>query len=154
MASWRWRGAAGWDGFTSVLGSTPQEVCTVHDALVSFNGPAGPSGHAVKIMTDNQNTANIINKGAAKADACYTVAMELLWSCVEQDIRLQAEWRPRTMNQLADYWSKIAEPDDWSLRSSTFRWLDRLWGRPFDIDLFASHRNQHLPIYYSALLHT
>ncbi|KXZ42260.1 hypothetical protein GPECTOR_173g206 [Gonium pectorale] len=115
----------------------------------SFDGPAGLGGHAVKVITDNLNAANIINKGAAKADACYEVAVELLWYCVERDIRLQAEWRPRTMNQLADYWSKVAEPDAWSLLGSAFRRLNRLWG-PFDIDLFASHRNHHLPTYYSA----
>ncbi|KXZ57056.1 hypothetical protein GPECTOR_5000g1283 [Gonium pectorale] len=139
----------GWDGRTSTFGSTPQELRAILHALQSFDGPAGLGGHAVKVITDNLNAANIINKGAAKADACYEVAVELLWYCVERDIRLQAEWRPRTMNQLADYWSKVAEPDDWSLLGSAFRRLNRLWG-PFDIDLFASHRNHHLPTYYSA----
>ncbi|GFR51496.1 hypothetical protein Agub_g13861 [Astrephomene gubernaculifera] len=138
----------GWDPKTRQYASTPQELKAVLNALRSFDSPAGLSGHAVKVITDNLNTANIINKGAAKADACYEVAYDLLWFCVERDIRLQAEWRPRERNQLADYISKMSDPDDWSLQRSVFKRLSEMWG-PFEVDLFASDSNHHLPTYYS-----
>jgi ribonuclease HI len=140
--------SGGWSSRTRGFASTPQELQAVLNALQSFRQPAGLDGHCVRVITDNLNSANIINKGAAKADACYEVAYKLLWWCVERDVRLQAEWRPRGRNQLADYISKMREPDDWSLRRSVFRKLEKSWG-PFDIDLFSSASNHHLPAYYS-----
>ena len=138
----------GWDARTAAQGSTPQELRAVLNALRSFANPAGLSGHTVKVLTDNLNAANIINKGSAKADSCYTVAMELFWFCVGRGIQLQAEWRPRTENDLADLLSKLDEPDDWALQSNVFSWLSSLWG-PFTVDLFASAANHQLPTYYS-----
>ena len=137
-----------WDSNRSRLGSTPQELQAILDALQSFCLPAGLDGHTVRVITDNLNAANIINKGSARADSCHAVACELQWFCVERSIDLQAEWRPRTLNQVADLWSKLVEPDDWQLDPNAFSQLNGLWG-PFDIDLFASHLNNHLPAYYS-----
>ncbi len=137
-----------WDAATSRLGSTPQELSAVLQALRSFHRPAGLEGHTVRVITDNLNAANIINKGSAKASSCHEVAVELMWHCVDSGIDLQAEWRPRTANQVADYWSKLREPDDWGLAAAAFACLEREWG-PFDIDLFASHKNNVVPTHYS-----
>ncbi|PNW81631.1 hypothetical protein CHLRE_06g253975v5 [Chlamydomonas reinhardtii] len=137
-----------WDGRISSFGSTPQELQAVLNGLRSFQGPAGLEGQTIRVMTDNLNAANIINKGSAKADNCYVVAYELLWYCVERNIRLEAQWVPRDKNQFADYLSKIQDPDDWAVSDSTFTALSKQWG-PFDIDLFASHRTHRLPAYYA-----
>lgn len=138
-----------WDSRVSSYGSTPQELQAVLNGLRSFRSPAGLDGQVVRVMTDNLNAANIINKGSAKADNCYTVAYELLWYCVEHDIRLDAQWIPRDKNKYADYLSKIQEPDNWTISDSVFTSLSKAWG-PFDIDLFASHHNHRLPAFYAA----
>ncbi|KXZ41865.1 hypothetical protein GPECTOR_257g649 [Gonium pectorale] len=94
------------------------------------------------------NAANIVNKGSAKADNSHAVACNLHMYCFEQDIRLQAEWRPRKEDKFADFLSKLHDSDDWKLHPRLFQGLDRLWV-PFDIDLFASHTNHQVPRYYS-----
>ena len=109
---------------------------------------AGLSGRAVKVLTDNLNAANIVNKGSAKAKNSHKVACELHGFCFERDIRLQAEWRPREENKLADFLSKLKDADVWKLHPHAFERLSAKWG-PFDVDLFASHTNRQLSVYYS-----
>ena len=35
---------------------------------------------------------------------------------------------PREQNELADYYSRIVDCDDWMLNPSIFSWLDTIWG--------------------------
>ena len=56
------------------------------------------------------------------------------------DVKLEVEWVPREENDIADFYSKLIDPDDWEITDSFFEHLDELWG-PFTIDRFASYYN-------------
>jgi len=47
---------------------------------------------------------------------------------------------PEEQNELADFYSRIVDYDDWMLNSMVFVWLDSLGG-PHTTDRFASPRN-------------
>ena len=54
----------------------------------------------------------------------------------------------RTLNQKADYLSKIIDCDDWGLSIRLFNLLNQLWG-PFKTDWFASEHNAKTERFYS-----
>ena len=54
---------------------------------------------------------------------------------------------PRSLNDKADYLSKIIDYDDWELAPEFFQQLDGLWG-PYTVDCFASHYNKKVPKYF------
>ena len=137
-----------WGARLSAMGSTPQELQAVLNALQSFNSPAGLRHQVVCVITDSLNCANIIKSGSAKAENSYAIACEIFWYCIAEDITLQAEWRPREENVLADELSKLQDRDDWMVNRAVFKRLASAGG-PFDVDLFASHTNHLVPQYYS-----
>jgi len=137
-----------WGVKISAMGSTPQELHAVLNALKSFNSPAGLRHQVVCVITDSLNCANVINFGSAKADNSYAVACEIFWYCIAEHINLKAEWRPREENVMADYLSKLQDRDDWMVNRAVFKRLDAAWG-PFEVDLFASHTNHLVSHYYS-----
>ena len=58
-----------------------------------------------------------------------------------------SDWITRTLNQRADYYSKIVDYEDWCVSSDYFRNVDSRWG-PFTEDCFASYANAKLPRFY------
>ena len=51
-------------------------------------------------------------------------AYDIFSVCVRYSIELDFEWIPRTLNDKADYFSKILDVDDWGLSSKLF---DMMW---------------------------
>jgi len=74
--------------------------------------------------------------------------MNVFETCFQHGIRLQMEWIPRSLNDKADYISRIVDCDDWQLNPQIFCQLDALWG-PHTVDQFASPHNAQLPRYNS-----
>ena len=70
-------------------------------------------------------------------------ALEIFSVCVDNSIRLEPKWIPREQNELANYYSRIVDHDDYMLNPSVFAWLDELWG-PHSVDRFASPNNAQL----------
>ena len=56
----------------------------------------------------------------------------------------------RSLNEEADYISKIFDHDDWLIYPCVFAWLYSLWG-PFTVDNFVNHVNAKLSIFHSKL---
>ena len=63
--------------------------------------------------------------------------------CVKNHIHIEPEWIPREQNELADYYSRLVDFDDYRLNPAIFRWLDSLWG-PHSIDRFANPHNTQI----------
>ena len=63
-------------------------------------------------------------------------------------ICFQAQWIPCSENQVADYLSRIVDPDDWMLNPKLFQLISSRWG-PFHVDRMACHYNSHLPRFNS-----
>ena len=60
----------------------------------------------------------------------------------------QTQWIPRAENELADYLSRIVDPDDWMLSPDLFKLIANMWD-PFDVDRMACSYNSHLPRFNS-----
>jgi len=76
------------------------------------------------------------------------LARELFWFCLLHKITISVEWVPREANMFADEISKMLIPDDWSICTSYFNWLDDKWG-PHSIDLFSSNENNLCERFFS-----
>jgi len=58
-------------------------------------------------------------------------------------IHIELEWVPRKQNQLADYYSRLVDYDNYSLNPMVFEWFNSLWG-PYTVDRFASVHNARI----------
>ena len=96
----------------------------------------------VRWFTDNQNVAHILAVGSKKP-SLQTEVLAIFATAMSNQVRIEAEWIPRDLNQKADYISRINNYDDWSIDHSIFRWLDMKWG-PHTVDRFASHYSAQL----------
>jgi hypothetical protein len=72
--------------------------------------------------------------------------MDIFKLCFRQNITLETQWIPRSLNDRPDILSRFIDPDDWSLHPSVFRVLDARFG-PHSIDRFSSHYNAQLPVF-------
>ena len=59
---------------------------------------------------------------------------------IHNNIKLEPEWIPRSLNERADLLSRIVDYDDWMLNPVVFAEVDRLWG-PHSVDRFANWQN-------------
>ena len=66
--------------------------------------------------------------------------MDIFNFCLVNNIVLEAQWIPRSLNERADLLSRFVDKDGWSINSSVFRVIDAKWG-PHTIDQFTSHYN-------------
>lgn len=98
--------------------------------------------HRVRWFTDNQNVVRIINTGSRVAEL-QAVALEIFSLAFRHQIKIDPEWIPRDQNQLADYYSKLVDYDDWAINPMVFNALDVMWG-PHTVDRFANRDNAQL----------
>ena len=45
--------------------------------------------------------------------------------CIRYNIRLEPEWVPREMNELADYFSRVVDHHDWYVDHTVFAMVDK-----------------------------
>lgn len=126
-----------WNSDEQWRSSTWREMRAILLAIQSF----APSinGKCVKWFTDNQGCVSIVNKGSMKPDL-QSLALEVSEVCKSFNIELDIQWIPRELNDLADYYSKYVDCDDWSISKEFFEFMNDMWG-PFTIDRFASVDN-------------
>ena len=102
---------------------------------------------AGKLYADNKAVTFITDFGSNNSHL-DEIAKDIFCFTSAQGIRLSVEWISRTLNQRADYYSKIVDYDDWCVFSNYFRNVDSRWG-PFTVDCFASYANAKLSRFYS-----
>ena len=125
--------------------STWQELETILFALHSFLPFI--SNSRAKLFTDNQAAAKIIETGSMKCHL-HELAFEIFDFCLKNLIRLEVDWIPHSLNDQADYISKLIVVDDWCLSEVFFETINTEWG-PFTIDCFATYYNTKLPCFFS-----
>ena len=96
----------------------------------------------VRWFTDNQNVVRILKVGSSKSHL-QVEALKVFKACVANNIRLEPEWIPREKNELADYFSRIIDYDDWYIDQEVYKWLDSMWG-PHTVDRFATSYNAQI----------
>ena len=129
-----------WSLEQSVKSSTFRELLAIFLVLKSL---AKHLEHQkVKIFTDCQSACRIVQVGSRVLEL-QDIAVKIFNICFVNDIMIEAQWLPRSDNQLADNLSKTVDLDDWQLHPQLFTMLHKSWG-PFTIDRFASSYNKHL----------
>ena len=134
-----------WSEYETSLSSTWRELKAVSLVLASFATKL--AGHRVKWFTDNQNVVHIVEAGSGKQHL-QCIALNIFEMCFKHGIRLDIEWIPRSLNDKADYISRIQDFDDWKVNPQLFALIDSLWG-PHTVDCFAHIDNTQLPVFYS-----
>lgn len=125
--------------------STYRELVGVQFVLSSFSSFSSflPNSR-VKWFTDSQGAARIVQVGSMDFNL-HKLASDIFSFCFKFRIYLDIEWVPRSLDEKADYLSKIVNYDVWELAPGVFRQLDDHW-RPFTVDCFAptTTRSQNL----------
>ena len=128
--------------------STNRELLAIKCCLQSF---AKHIRHeAVEVRTDNKNAVKIIQAGSKKKHL-HEIAIRIFEICTRNDILLHPTWIPRERNQYADYLSKLADTDDWSMDDETYAYLCQEFGHPL-FDRFADNLN-HKTLRFNSRFH-
>lgn len=125
--------------------STYRELLAVKYVLKSFGDLL--KNQSVQINIDNFSSSRILSVGSTKTHL-QDVAIDIFMFCLSKNIKLIPQWIPREQNQVADYYSKIKDSDDWSIDNNTFNNINRRFG-PFTVDRFASNLNAKCKIFNS-----
>ena len=134
-----------WTEFESSQSSTWRELHAIEFSLQAF-APVLKGSH-VKWFTDNQAAARIVEVGSMKLDL-HRMARSIFKICIQSGIYLEVQWIPRTLNQQADYISRLLDTDDWQITDDLFLSLDARWGT-HTVDCFANYYNHKLPKFFS-----
>ena len=112
-----------WSSEEAAQSSTWRELRVVRMVLESFKDKL--ANERIRWFTDNQNVVRIVQHGSPKP-LLQTEALSIFFTCVDSHIRIEPEWIPREENELADYYSRVVDYDDWMLNPTVFQWLDGL----------------------------
>ena len=126
-----------WSKDEATLSSTWRELKAVDQVLRSY--AAKLRGHRVRWFSDNQNVVRVIQVGSRK-EHLQDGAMSIYEVCMRYGIKLEVDWIPRSLNDKADYLSRIIDYDDWKICSEVFHYLYSMWG-PHAVHNFASPSN-------------
>ena len=129
-----------WSSIESLNSSTWRELKAIELAFKCYCSSL--KGKTVKWFTDSQNCVKIIECGSMKREL-QAMAYSIFETCLLNNIRLEVQWIPRTINEQADYLSKLIDFDDWGVSREFFEFVDSLWG-VHTIDRFADCHNTKL----------
>jgi hypothetical protein len=97
---------------------------------------------------DNKGVTSIVRKGSMNVEL-QSVAFKIFTLCLRNSISLEMEWLPRTLNERADYWSRIVDYDDWGISFYLLNMIRYQFHINLEVDWFASPYNAKLPVFYS-----
>ena len=118
-----------WSQYEALLSSTWRELKAVAMVLDSFAPKL-----AMQSKMDNQNVVLVVEAGSKKQHL-QVIALSIFETCLRQSIRLDMEWISRSLDDKADYISRILGLDNWSINPQFFSWIDSMWG-PHSVDCF------------------
>ena len=120
--------------------STHREFIAVKYVLDSFGEML--RNQSVQVNIDNFSACRILSVGSTKSHLQNT-AIDVFNSCSKFYIKLVPQWIPREQNELADYYSRIKDTDNWSIDNDKFTFINNLYG-PFTVDRFTNNLNRKL----------
>ena len=109
------------------------------------------TGKSIMIATDNQSAVFYLNKlGGTKSLTLLNLTIQILLWCKERNIYIRARHIKGQYNVITDQLSRKGQiiSTEWSINHSVMDQIAKIWDRPM-IDLFATHLNNKLPLYYS-----
>ena len=78
----------------------------------------------------------------------HQMAFAVFSICLKALIELDIQWIPRSLNEKADYLSKIIDYDHWEITPQLFRLLEEKFD-PHTVDCFTDYNNCKVQIFYS-----
>jgi len=93
------------------------------------------------MYTDSKNASIIASKGSTSL-TLQRHALEIFQFCAVNNVSIEIEWVPRSLNEYADLLSRVIDFDDWSVSTDFFTYISSLFGpfrgtqRPFSIECF------------------
>ena len=129
-----------WSSWEAEQSSTWQELRAVSQVLQCLAQKL--SGERIHWFTDNQNVVSILLYGSKKV-LLQKKSLKIFQVSLVHQIKLEPEWVPREDNQLADYWSKVIDHDDWMVHPDVFAQLDLMWS-PHTVDRFLNGYNRQV----------
>lgn len=127
------------------LDSNSRELLAILYGLRSFRKHLKDC--VVKFFTDNQNVAIICGKGSTSL-RLHQFALDIFRFCIENNVTLQIEWIPRSLNEYADSISRVIDYDDWSTANEFYEHISAMH-EPFTVDCFASQYTAKCSKFYS-----
>ena len=97
--------------------STWRELSVIEFSLQSFNSVL--EGSHVRWFTDCQVAGKIVEVGSMKSDL-QKMARRIFDICIRSGTHLEVQWIPRTLNQQADYISRLIDTNDWQMTYEFF----------------------------------
>ena len=88
------------------------------------------------MYTDSKNASIIASKGST-ALRLQRHALDIFQFCAVNNVSIEFEWVPRSLNEYADSLSRVIDFDDWGVSTDFFAYISFLFG-PFIVDRFAS----------------
>jgi hypothetical protein len=137
----------GWKSAERKRSSTWRELRCLLNVIKAFVRQL--AGKSVLALVDAMNLRRLWDRGGSRIPEHHAMLVELWQFCQLHAIQLFVQWIPRRYNDRADYLSKFEDRSDWRLAKRHVRRLQRRFGA-CDVDLFASHRNNTVPRYFSA----
>ena len=126
--------------------STHRELLAVKYVLDSFGETL--RNQSVQVNIDNSSACRILSVGSARP-YLQNIAIDVFINfCSKFNIKLIPQWIPREQNELADYYSRRKDTDNWSIDNDSFRLINNLCG-PFTVDRFANNLNRKLNCFNS-----
>ena len=125
--------------------STYRELLAIQLAIQAFEPLL--TGCKVKLFTDSQVAMKIAQIGSMKLEY-HELAISIFSTCFRANIQLDLQWIPRTLNEQADYVSKLNDFDDWEVVPGIFEQIDAQFG-PHTLDCFANSKNAKVSRYFS-----
>jgi hypothetical protein len=125
--------------------STYRELLAIQLAIQAFEPLL--TGCKVKLFTDSQVAMKIAQVGSMKLEY-HELAISIFSTCFRANIQLDLQWIPRTLNEQAEYVSKLNDFDDWEVVPGIFEQIDAQFG-PHTLDCFANSKNAKVSRYFS-----
>ena len=129
----------------SVLDSNGRELLAILYALKSFKSLI--QGKVVKLFTDSKNASIISTKGSMSL-RLQCQALEIFQFCAVNNVSVEFDWVPRSLNEYADSLSRVIDFDNWSVSAAFFDHVCSPFG-PFTVDRFASPDSAKCARFYS-----
>ena len=135
----------------SLTSSTERELLGVIHGLIKFKTVL--KGKSVTWFTDSKNVVRIVLRGSMKV-CLLNLAVAIYEVAKENEINLNVMWVPRELNQESDFWSRVKDLDDWSVKPEWYRKITNYFKTECDVDRFADFDNKQTPRFNSRFYHS
>lgn len=106
-----------WTENESLQSSTWRELSATEFSLQPFVSLL--EGSHVKWYTDSQAAGKVVDVGSMKFDL-HRIARSIFTICIRSGIHLEVQWIPRSLNQQADFISRLTDTNDWQITKEFF----------------------------------